>query len=157
MIILVRQLGLCGVSSVTNSFSFSLQFQNSTNQQCQDYKFSPGLHVIYGESGVGKSELINLLTTVEYDNSTLFDIDRINNQKDVKVILQNPDLQIISNTIENELAFSLECNSNDTKVIRHQLDDAKNKLLFSINTDRHPRSEERRVGKECRSRWSPYH
>src|SRR3712207_7943656 len=21
----------------------------------------------------------------------------------------------------------------------------------------HPRSEERRVGKECRSRWSPYH
>ena len=22
---------------------------------------------------------------------------------------------------------------------------------------RHPRSEERRVGKECRSRWSPYH
>ena len=24
-------------------------------------------------------------------------------------------------------------------------------------TDRSPRSEERRVGKECRSRWSPYH
>jgi len=24
-------------------------------------------------------------------------------------------------------------------------------------TNRHPRSEERRVGKECRSRWSPYH
>ena len=23
--------------------------------------------------------------------------------------------------------------------------------------DPHPRSEERRVGKECRSRWSPYH
>ena len=22
---------------------------------------------------------------------------------------------------------------------------------------KHPRSEERRVGKECRSRWSPYH
>src|SRR3712207_5625746 len=25
------------------------------------------------------------------------------------------------------------------------------------NTLTHPRSEERRVGKECRSRWSPYH
>src|SRR3712207_6334897 len=24
-------------------------------------------------------------------------------------------------------------------------------------TSRRPRSEERRVGKECRSRWSPYH
>src|SRR5260370_42155521 len=28
-------------------------------------------------------------------------------------------------------------------------------VLFS--EDEHPRSEERRVGKECRSRWSPYH
>ena len=27
--------------------------------------------------------------------------------------------------------------------------------FVAINTDR--RSEERRVGKECRSRWSPYH
>ena len=26
-----------------------------------------------------------------------------------------------------------------------------------ILTCRHRRSEERRVGKECRSRWSPYH
>ena len=29
--------------------------------------------------------------------------------------------------------------------------------LFSISTDELLRSEERRVGKECRSRWSPYH
>src|SRR3712207_9174676 len=28
--------------------------------------------------------------------------------------------------------------------------------LFGRETG-HPRSEERRVGKECRSRWSPYH
>ena len=26
-----------------------------------------------------------------------------------------------------------------------------------LNMSQHPRSEERRVGKECRSRWSPYH
>src|SRR5258708_13212779 len=26
-----------------------------------------------------------------------------------------------------------------------------------LRGDRAPRSEERRVGKECRSRWSPYH
>src|SRR3712207_9175159 len=26
-----------------------------------------------------------------------------------------------------------------------------------LNKRRHERSEERRVGKECRSRWSPYH
>ena len=28
---------------------------------------------------------------------------------------------------------------------------------FGILTDIDVRSEERRVGKECRSRWSPYH
>src|SRR2546426_7332663 len=29
--------------------------------------------------------------------------------------------------------------------------------LTDAVTDTKPRSEERRVGKECRSRWSPYH
>mgnify|MGYP000865369059 CR=1 FL=1 len=32
--------------------------------------------------------------------------------------------------------------------------DVKQKAVFPVFTDR---SEERRVGKECRSRWSPYH
>ena len=45
----------------------------------------------------------------------------------------------------------------------HGLNDAKVKGRFLfINNERYdsksiPRSEERRVGKECRSRWSPYH
>src|SRR3712207_9143929 len=30
-------------------------------------------------------------------------------------------------------------------------------LLLPLQEDARPRSEERRVGKECRSRWSPYH
>ena len=29
--------------------------------------------------------------------------------------------------------------------------------LFAGHSEFHLRSEERRVGKECRSRWSPYH
>ena len=29
--------------------------------------------------------------------------------------------------------------------------------LADVCRDQHTRSEERRVGKECRSRWSPYH
>ncbi len=138
MIILGRLPGLCGVSFVTEPFSFSLHIKKFKHVESQDYLFSSGLHVIYGESGVGKSELITLLVSKEQDKSALFSIDKINSQKDIKVILQNPDLQIISNTIENELAFSLECNSNDTNFIKHQLDDAKNKLLFSVNTERHP-------------------
>ena len=30
-------------------------------------------------------------------------------------------------------------------------------ILFTDENKKHRRSEERRVGKECRSRWSPYH
>ena len=29
--------------------------------------------------------------------------------------------------------------------------------IVTMTADRNQRSEERRVGKECRSRWSPYH
>src|SRR3989441_13015876 len=29
--------------------------------------------------------------------------------------------------------------------------------MMAVQTDLNGRSEERRVGKECRSRWSPYH
>src|SRR2546430_17280974 len=32
---------------------------------------------------------------------------------------------------------------------------ARGQILDGVHTP--PRSEERRVGKECRSRWSPYH
>ena len=30
-------------------------------------------------------------------------------------------------------------------------------MIVGISIALHERSEERRVGKECRSRWSPYH
>ena len=33
----------------------------------------------------------------------------------------------------------------------------RNEMIFTALADAILRSEERRVGKECRSRWSPYH
>ena len=33
----------------------------------------------------------------------------------------------------------------------------ESKMVFQISATDGARSEERRVGKECRSRWSPYH
>lgn len=138
MIISVRQQGWFGASSVTKDFPFSLQFNDSSNKKSRNYKFSTGIHVIYGESGSGKSELINLLADKQKYKSTLFTLKYKNNDNDINVIVQNPDLQIISNTIENEIAFSLECNSNDTELINSQLDEAKGNLLFSVDTSRHP-------------------
>ena len=40
--------------------------------------------------------------------------------------------------------------------VDYQLDSLE-KLEFYPKVFRNLRSEERRVGKECRSRWSPYH
>ena len=37
------------------------------------------------------------------------------------------------------------------------LDNAQLKQLRQVMEQASSRSEERRVGKECRSRWSPYH
>ena len=45
----------------------------------------------------------------------------------------------------------LESGETDTEVVQETLDEA----VCGINDLQ--RSEERRVGKECRSRWSPYH
>src|SRR2546430_16602561 len=38
-----------------------------------------------------------------------------------------------------------------------QLETRGTRIFVNVPPARHVRSEERRVGKECRSRWSPYH
>ena len=43
------------------------------------------------------------------------------------------------------------------KLIRSVKDFPEKGVIFSSSDLRYVRSEERRVGKECRSRWSPYH
>src|SRR2546427_6030905 len=82
----------------------------------------------------------------------------------------NPNLKVVRGYIRDvrklsdalkgaEAVINLACISNDASF---ELDE---KLSTSINLDAFEpmviaakqRSEERRVGKECRSRWSPYH
>ena len=43
------------------------------------------------------------------------------------------------------------------KATGKKLGNSNNPLLVSVRSGAAIRSEERRVGKECRSRWSPYH
>ena len=50
------------------------------------------------------------------------------------------------------LAMSMPLLAFDTE--HRNISDA---LIVEMNRERAARSEERRVGKECRSRWSPYH
>ena len=42
-------------------------------------------------------------------------------------------------------------------IIQYNIESLRNSGIKDILLIVHRRSEERRVGKECRSRWSPYH
>ena len=44
-----------------------------------------------------------------------------------------------------------------TTIIESGIDNPHTNTLIIEDSQRTTRSEERRVGKECRSRWSPYH
>ena len=61
------------------------------------------------------------------------------------------DIQPVGQVIPNTLA---EYRALFTTAYNTALND---RGICEIRTDIATRSEERRVGKECRSRWSPYH
>ena len=74
-------------------------------------------------------------------------------QKNIEIKRNNPD-EYVKKEDKNEIQKSVE-KSETPKA----LPDEKSGFIefndkFFIS---HRRSEERRVGKECRSRWSPYH
>ena len=62
--------------------------------------------------------------------------------------VKNKDFQIH----DHDPLFTVE----DSENLRGEIKGAHTKNLF-LKNKKNNRSEERRVGKECRSRWSPYH
>src|SRR3712207_8619386 len=80
-------------------------------------------------SDVCSSDLLNINTLINY---TLKMFDKS------EEILENSMKYMISKDVENAKKISKEDD---------EIDDLRDYI----------RSEERRVGKECRSRWSPYH
>ena len=54
------------------------------------------------------------------------------------------------------LVQAVDSNASATAITSYSLYGGSMIMLFLASTLYH-RSEERRVGKECRSRWSPYH
>ena len=50
-----------------------------------------------------------------------------------------------------------EMQIDEEKTYRVKIETSKGNVELELNQKHAPRSEERRVGKECRSRWSPYH
>ena len=69
------------------------------------------------------------------------------------------------NNIINEIKNSLEGINSRITEAEERISDLEDKIVEITTAEqnkgkrmkRTERSEERRVGKECRSRWSPYH
>ena len=72
-------------------------------------EFKQGLNIVYGESGTGKSAILDTLQNKDNIIDKNFDIYFEENSLDVYRIYQNPDHQIIAPTISNEITFSGEC------------------------------------------------
>ena len=61
------------------------------------------------------------------------------------------DYKLIDNEEKHRYEFQI-----DGKIAEIDYIKSNNGEIYLVHTEV-PRSEERRVGKECRSRWSPYH
>ncbi len=116
--------------------SFSIHYPKFSFSSELDFK--PGIHVIYGESGVGKSWLIHALAGRESETKPNFNIDVRECPTDVQVVFQNPEDQILADSIFQEIAFSFECNSSDTKWIQENVRSSASDLWKALELDRHP-------------------
>ena len=81
------------------------KFASSLNE----VRFLEGINVIYGESGVGKSVFLSCLENPQHNHDCNFDIEVITRCKSIYRIVQNPDLQILTRTVQNEIIFTPEC------------------------------------------------
>ncbi|SVA11579.1 uncharacterized protein METZ01_LOCUS64433, partial [marine metagenome] len=61
-----------------------------------DISFPPGLHVIYGESGSGKSQFIYSLSGLKGEQESNFTFTNLVIPRSSQIVFQNPENQILS-------------------------------------------------------------
>ena len=120
---------------MTNILQFHIQFPKFG--QNYEVKFLSGLHLIFGESGVGKSTFFQKLCGM-YTEIGNYDLKIHEKPTRTIPVFQNPENQIVSSTLDGELAFSPECIFSDPSEVTDFVDGIKNKLDFIIDGTRHP-------------------
>tara|TARA_Y100001970_G_scaffold91415_1_gene115280 strand:- start:726 stop:2042 length:1317 start_codon:yes stop_codon:yes gene_type:complete len=123
---------------MTNSISFSIAFDKFKN--FKKLNLNPGFHLVYGESGSGKSHFIRSLADMDTDYFSNFKICNQVIPKSLQIIFQNPETQILSNTLESELCFAIECTTDNSLELQKRLNQLKLNLPFVDNWNRHPSS-----------------
>ena len=120
---------------MTNILKFHIQFPKFSENYEANY--SSGLHLIFGESGVGKSTFFQKLCGM-YTEIGNFDLKIHEKPKHTIPVFQNPENQIVSSTLDGELAFSAECVFSDPRKVTYLVDGIKNMLNFIDDGTRHP-------------------
>ena len=119
-----------------DSISFKVNFQKFNHTAA--HSFSAGLHVIYGESGSGKSQFIRTMAGFESETQPNFSFEDKSIPESIQIVFQNPENQILSHTIETELSFAFENQFTDFQILQNRLDELKSDLPMITDWQRHP-------------------
>ena len=120
---------------MTNILKFHIQFPKFG--QNYEVNFSSGLHLIFGESGVGKSIFFQKFCDM-YTEIGNFNLKILEKPTRTIPVFQNPENQIVSSTLDGELAFSPECIFSNPSEVTNFVDGIKNMLDFIDDGTRHP-------------------
>ncbi|MGL5989391.1 energy-coupling factor ABC transporter ATP-binding protein [Cetobacterium sp.] len=92
-------------------------------------------YIFLGENGSGKSTLVKLILGIEKPENGNIYINNLNLKenlfqcrKEIGMVFQNPDEQIVTDVVEEEIAFSMENYGIDSEIMLKKI----NKLLLEI-------------------------
>ncbi len=122
---------------MTDRVSFDICFNNEEKTK-KNINLESGINVIYGEGGIGKTKLAKSLISKTFNGLGNFKLKNINTPKNVQIIDHNPLDYFVCETIEEDLAFGLECNLNNQIQLDRKFKKLKKKLNFISNWNLHP-------------------
>ena len=122
---------------MTDRVSFDICFNNDKKTK-KNINLKSGINVIYGEGGIGKTRLAQALISKTCKGLGNFKLKNIISPENIQIIDHNPLEYFVCETIEEDLAFGLECNLNNQLLLSRKFKKLKKNLNFISNWNLHP-------------------